>query len=188
MTDKEKLKSIKAKIERLFEKAGESLGEYRSGAEHTLITLNDFINSLPEEPVSDDLEVAKKDAWFNYEYRDSNGRLYKSCFDDGFEAGAQWQFNQLEKNRIAACDRATKEEIEREQDFCEKIIIGEHRQPTFSDAIEYGIKWQKEQMKKNTIRGIAHLLVDRSPYEIVIKAEEIQNLKHGTLVKFIIIK
>lgn len=48
--------------------------------------------------------------------------------------------------------------------------------------------WQKKQMKKNIIRGIAHLLVDRSPYEIVIKAEEIQNLKHGTLVKFIIIK
>ena len=51
MTDKEK---IRAEIERLFEKAGESLGEYRNGAEHTLITLNDFIDSLQKEPVSED--------------------------------------------------------------------------------------------------------------------------------------
>lgn len=58
----------------------------------------------------------------------------------------------------------------------------------FQKAFEAGMHEMEKQMKKNIIRGIAHLLVDSSPYEIVIKADEIQNLKHGTLVKFIIIK
>jgi len=57
-----------------------------------------FIDSLPEEPVNKDLEEAKEQAWFNYEYRDSNGRLYRNCFEDGFELGANWQEQQDEKD------------------------------------------------------------------------------------------
>ena len=76
------------------------------------------------------------------------------------------------------------------------VTIGEDEEKSFEDyireAFEAGMqekeKQIKKQIKKNIIRGIAHLDVDHSPYEIVIKAEEIQNLKHGTLVKFIIIK
>lgn len=58
---------------------------------------------------------------------------------------AKWQKEQFEKNRLAACDAQTKEEAEREMDFVEKMIKEEHRQPTYSDAIEYGIRLQKEK-------------------------------------------
>ena len=95
MTDKEK---IKAKIERLFEKAGESLGEYRNGAEHTLITLNDFIDSLPEESVSDDLEEAmKQPAEETRLVKAKNGHPFFSeeDFKLGFSNGAQWKKEQM---------------------------------------------------------------------------------------------
>ena len=38
--------ALVAEIERLFEKAGNSLGEYRNGAEHTLISIKDFLDTL----------------------------------------------------------------------------------------------------------------------------------------------
>ena len=57
--------------------------------------LTEFAEKL-HEPTSEDLEQAKKDAWFNYEYRDTDGRLYQSCFEDGFELGAQWQKKHLQ--------------------------------------------------------------------------------------------
>lgn len=46
--------ALVAEIERLFEKVGNSLGEYRNGAEHTLISIKDFIDKLEVKEV--DLE------------------------------------------------------------------------------------------------------------------------------------
>ena len=47
-------------VERLIEKAKQGDGEYFNGAWHTLITLTDFIDSLEEEPVSEDMWEASK--------------------------------------------------------------------------------------------------------------------------------
>ena len=55
------LDAVLAEIERLFEKAGNSLGEYRNGAEHTLISIKDFLDTLEVKEV--DL-----DKTFNDEY------------------------------------------------------------------------------------------------------------------------
>ena len=63
-----------------------------------------------------------------------------------FIAGAKWKEGQFEKNRLAACEKQTKEEYDREMEFAVSIIEKEHRQPTFSDAINYGIEWQKKQI------------------------------------------
>ena len=52
---------------------------------------------------------------------------------------------QFEKNRLANCDAVSKEECDRETDFAMGIIEKEHRQPTFNDAINYGMRLQKEQ-------------------------------------------
>lgn len=123
-----------------------------------LCSLEKFLDSMQEEPVSEDLEEAA----LVYSATDIITEEGKLVIDsekvNAFKAGAKWQFNQFEKNRLAACDRATDEEIKREQNFVDKIIIGEHRQPTYSDAIEYGIKWQKEiddnakrQIHKNAV-------------------------------------
>ncbi len=59
--------------------------------------------------------------------------------------GANWQKEQFEKNRLANCDALSKEDCDRETDFAMEIIEKEHRQPTFNDAINYGMRLQKEQ-------------------------------------------
>lgn len=54
--------ALLAKIEKLFERAGNSLGEYRNGAEHTLISIKDFLDTLEvketnlEKHLKDDIE------------------------------------------------------------------------------------------------------------------------------------
>ena len=143
MTDKEKLEAIKAELHRLKEVRGVYKDIYND--------IFAFYNSLPSVPVSEDLQefiIAKYNeivgSHGEYDKTYIDGMAKAAAIECGM-AGAQWQHKQLEKNRLAACERATKEEIEREQDFCDKIIISEHRQPTYSDAIEYGIEWQKNK-------------------------------------------
>lgn len=55
---------------------------------------------------------------------------------------------QFEKNRLANCDAVSKEECDRETDFAMEIIEKEHRQPTFNDAINYGMRLQKQKEQK----------------------------------------
>lgn len=158
------------------------------------------IDLFPEEPVSEDLEEAAEtytNSRENEKFEVGEGYDMDDV-EKAFKAGAQWQHKQLEKNRLAACDRQTKEEAEREQDFVDKILLGEHRQPTFSDAIEYGAQWQKQQMMKDLLVGYvclnqtAHneeipdhcIITNEEPKEIFDK----RGLKEGDLVKIIIIK
>ena len=153
MTDKEKiLAEIESELS-LCER-GDS---YNEGKWSELNHLKLFINSLPEEPVSEDLEKFANETSIDYrKMRDYQGMRDPITLNEveeanynGVIAGAQWQFSQLEKNRLAACERQTDEEREREQDFVDKILVGEHRQPTYSDAIEYGMKLQKIQTLKD---------------------------------------
>lgn len=65
-----------------------------------------------------------------------------------FKAGANWRYEQFEKNRLAACDNMTKEEAEREQEFTTDFIEKNNRIPTYSDAIEYGRESMKEKLTK----------------------------------------
>lgn len=65
-----------------------------------------------------------------------------------FKAGANWRYEQFEKNRLAACDNMTKEEFEREQEFTTNFIEKNNRVPTYSDAIEYGRNIASEQAMK----------------------------------------
>jgi hypothetical protein len=65
-------------------------------------------------------------------------------FQKIYELGKKDMKDEFEKNRLAACDRQTQEEYDREVEFATEIINKEHRKPTFSDAINYGIEWQKK--------------------------------------------
>lgn len=87
--------------------------------------------------------------------------------------GANWQKEQFEKNRLANCDALSKEECDRETDFAMEIIEKEHRQPTFNDAINYGMRLQKEQKpewskddkrKLNRIYEILGQAADEKPF------------------------
>jgi hypothetical protein len=102
-----------------------------------------IIDPLQEEPISEDLEEASFDYAEACKY-DGGEKLL--CVEH-FKAGAKWQKEQFEKNRLADCDRQTEEEAEIERDFCMGIIENEHRQPTFDDAIKYGMKLKEKEMK-----------------------------------------
>lgn len=194
MTDKEKLDAIRAEIHRLVDVRG-----YDREMANDLFA---FMDSLPNEPISEDLEETidtylksywggdkekqewpflKKMAIHFAEWQKQKDsipvseeleiaakewlrpQLDKSYanygeakmmeltrFDgyamlDAIEFGAKWKEQQLEKNRLAACDKQTEEEAEIERDFVMGIIENEHRQPTFDDAIKYGMKLQEKQ-------------------------------------------
>lgn len=69
-------------------------------------------------------------------------RLYPTFVQDreiyrkGFMAGYDYATEELEKNRLTACDNMTEEEAEREQRFVIDFLKKNYRTPTFSDCIE----------------------------------------------------
>lgn len=88
MTDKEKLAKVRAEIERRYDKitalpiGKDEHWEAIMGAKATtLCLLLSFIDSMQEEPISDDLEKAAEE-WDESLYR-----------KDAFKAGARWLNN-----------------------------------------------------------------------------------------------
>lgn len=57
---------------------------------------------------------------------------------DDFKAGANWQYEQFEKERLKHCDELTAEQAQIESDFVVQHLEKYNRTPTFIDAIEYG--------------------------------------------------
>ena len=114
-----------------------------------------------------------------------------TCYEEAFEDGAKWKAEQFEKNRLTACDRQTEEEAEIERDFVTSIIEKEHRQPTFDDAIKYGMRLQKEQMMKNAISlKVKETFGKGDEVAWVIRPSKILDKKFnvGEKVKVIVIK
>ena len=114
---------------------------------------------------------------------------------ESFIAGAEWQAEQFEKNRLAACDAQTEEEYERETDFAYNFIEEHHRMPTFNDAINYGAEWQKAKMLEEAIHYVVqddldpHGVSYNIPFirigEIALKPK---GIGVGDKVKIIIVK
>ena len=156
--------------------------------------LLDFINSIQEGPVSEDLEEAAKSYGDEKEKHAGCGTEFFTCeLVKAFKDGAQWEEKQFEKNRLAACDKLTVEEAEVERDFVIGIIEKEHRQPTCYDAIEYGMKKMKQQMLQDSIEG----RITRNNYTKInvlhlcgnlISFDGVQQFKNGDKVKVIIMK
>lgn len=90
---------------------------------------------------SDDLEKAAE--------KYSNSLDYWNYINDdpsiAFVAGANWQKERFEKERLAACDNMTEEEYRLETDLVEKHIKEHNCLPTFADAIKYGMKVQEQR-------------------------------------------
>jgi len=201
MTDK--VQKMREELARLKEETSIGLSEHENGVEQgrmeIINTLSIFLDSLQEEPVSEDLEEASRNYADNEEYGNDVYFAIEAAFKAGAEwqkekdailphirhrdtldefayqcaydlsndwakeapewkdvktackLGAQWQKEQFEKNRLAACDKQTQEEAEIERDFVTSIIEKEHRQPTFDDAIKYGMKLREEQMMAKAI-------------------------------------
>lgn len=108
---------------------------------------------------------------------------------DAIAFGRKQATREFEKNRLAACDAQTKEEAEREWNFVEEMIMKEHRQPTYSDAIEYGMKKMKQQMMKGAIDAtIEHITNDYLEFRTCIHVKVDRSFKKGERVKVIIMK
>lgn len=110
--------------------------------------LLDFINSLQEEPMSEDLEEAAKKAGQKY-FPDKDNIWARPNYEamaaaNAFKEGAEWQKEQFEKNRLEHCDSITEEQYNLECGFIDQHIKKYHRIPTILDAIESGMKKQME--------------------------------------------
>ena len=145
-----------------------------------------------EEPVCEELnEAAEK-------YADAQPEIENVTYHDSFDiipqleqafiAGANWQAERFEKNRLAACDNQTKEEYDREVEFATSIIEKEHRQPTFSDAINYGMKLQKEQdnnfqkFKEYTDRALISIKEAREQGQQEMKEQMMKEAVEGRVI------
>ena len=130
-----------------------------------------------KEPVIEDLDKAAikfSKGWAEWDYA-------SACF----KSGANWQKEQFEKNRLAACDKQTEEEADIESDFVMNIIKNEHRQPTFDDAIKYGMRLQKEQMMAKAIDGEVGYW---NLHGLSVNADLPSSVEEGDKVKVIAIK
>lgn len=105
-----------------------------------------------------DLEEAGKE-WLrpqldkSYEKYGENKMMELTHFDgyamlEAIEFGVTWKEEQFEKNRIKHCNSISKEQAELEQKFLDEHLDKHGRMPTFLDAIEYGMRLQKEQLMK----------------------------------------
>lgn len=95
------------------------------------------VKEVDEESTSNDLEEAAS------QYPSIICRIspqWKSEVENVFKAGAQWQKEQMEKNRIEHCDNITEEQYNLETGFLDDFLDKNKRMPTFLDAIEYGMK------------------------------------------------
>lgn len=61
-------------------------------------------------------------------------------YAEAFMAGANWRYEQFEKERLKHCDELTAEQAQIESDFVVQHLKNFNRTPTFIDAIEYGRK------------------------------------------------
>ena len=191
MTDKEKLIKIKKLADAMYYGAFNMTTDAsllkKAMKEYRQFTIHEYCK---EEPVSKDLEKASK----SYGEEQYNKKLNllpdkcRACYDpivNAFKAGAKWQYEQFEKNRLAACDRQTKEEAEIERDFVTNIIEKEHRQPTYNDAIKYGMKLKEQQMINSAIDATIGYW-NHSGMSIDVKLPK--DLKENSKCKLIIIK
>ena len=103
-------------------------------------------------PVSEDLKEAAKR--YATEGDEISGLYIIDEEVEAFKAGAKWQKEQFEKNRLKHCNSITNEQAELEQGFIDQHLDKYNRMPTFLDAIEYGMRLQKEQMMEKAVNGV----------------------------------
>ena len=143
-----------------------------------------------EKPVSEDFEEALAKEWKGYNDRGAKWQEEKDniCYEEIFEEGAEWKADEFEKERLKQCDTLTKEQAKIESDFVVNFIKKNNSTPTFIDAIEYGMKMQKEQMMAKAADMVVGYWMPNGLMLTVDEAENCYNIDEGDRVKIIVIK
>ena len=92
-----------------------------------------------------------------------------------FEAGAEWQREQFDKERLKHCDELTAEQAQIESDFVVQHLEKYNRTPTFIDAIEYGRKQMIDKAAEwlnNFYSEDRHCFLVKEDIDAFIKAME----------------
>ena len=136
-----------------------------------------------EEPISEDFKLFEK------EYLEKEKDEILCVYDRhaGLVDGAKWQKEQFEKNRLKHCNSITNEQAELEQGFIDQHLDKYQRMPTFLDAIEYGMRLQKQQMMKDAIDAEITYGKSLAIPSLGYKLDK-EGLDYGDKVKVIIIK
>ena len=138
-----------------------------------------------QEPVSEELEEA---AMQYAKLKHKDAALQKIVSWD-FRAGAKWQEEQFEKNRLKHCNSITNEQAELESDFIDQHLDKYQRMPTFLDAIEYGMEKMKEQMMSKAVDGKIYETQARSKLKAATTGKLSRlDYKVGDKVRVIVIK
>ena len=98
-------------------------------------------------------QIELKAQRYLYERAHLSGSCVVTTFDpfdlkQAFIDGANWQYEQFEKERLKHCDELTAEQAQIESDFVVQHLKKCNRTPTFIDAIEYGRNIASEQAMK----------------------------------------
>lgn len=148
-----------------------------------------ILDSVQEEPVSEDLEEAAKR--YGTEGDEISGLYIIDKEVEAFKAGAIWQKEQFEKERLKHCDALTAEQAQIESDFVVNHLKKHNRTPTFIDAIEYGMRLQEKQMMAKAIDGYVIEDIEEGNGDFLLSAEYLpksMGLKDRQKVKVIVIK
>lgn len=147
------IEKIKAEIERLMRETNDT--QFEKGERYMCRTILDFIDSLPEEKPSEDLEEAAED------YTDSKSWAKENYLTpyirESFIAGAEWQKeqdqpitgNSLEQEWLRYMDKYKKE------NRGELPLLGEYGWLMIAGHFA---EWQKSQMLKDAVEGEAEEL------------------------------
>ncbi len=103
MTDKEKIKSEIERLLRVKEETSHlNQSDFNSGRWKGLMEVKSFIDSLPKESASEDLEEAAKEYRLSASLDNERYLTFGSNIMNAFVAGANWQKEQMMKDAIDA--------------------------------------------------------------------------------------
>jgi len=150
--------------------------------------IRDVYNSFQEEPISEELEDAAK----NYAANITDKIGYKLQLRRAVVYGAKLKELQFERERLKHCEALTNEQAQIESDFVSQHLKKNNRTPTFIDAIEYGMKKQKEQLMAEAIDVEVKVDAGNYPYipqlELYDYDKDVPLAKEGDKYKVILIK
>ena len=125
-------------------------------------------------------QIELKAQRYLYERAHLSGCCVVTTFDpfdlkQAFIDGAEWQYEQFEKERLKHCDELTAEQAQMESDFVVQHLKNFNRTPTFIDAIEYGRKQMIDKAAEwlnNFYNEDRHCFLAKEDIDAFIKAME----------------